>query len=453
MIGYDPYYPGSTHKFRAYDSSGQVWNGTAFEAWNDANFASYKITATRIGTTSRFTGTAPTGTVTYELIYDGASLALCEPAIWEENEIDTQDIKSRLPAALTANGNMKSSLMEILATALTETAGLLAGGFKKFFNVSSPANTMETLATQLKLKKYVQLIYRSDQGIAVDNSVEFTEINEDMGSGAGSADNQNHSLMELGTYAADIETDTQDIQEKLKAVVLQRTTIATLASQTSFTLTAGSADDDAYNNLYIVFQDASTEAQKSVRLIDDYTGANKTITLVSAPAFTIAIGDTVSIRAIDVSAIEAELNAPTLAEITSAIAQTSHLVILSPIDGSSMTVVQGNVYSSASEPITLTKAAGETGWPETITTIDFSCAPDDTLIAENSAAAGTGLDDIALTSVSSTGGVLSLTAAQTAALVATPGSGRYRFWYDANSATAKKTVRMGLLKVVIGDTN
>lgn len=58
--------------------------------------------------------------------------------------IDTEigDIQARLPAALTANGNMKSSLMEILATALTETAGLLAGGFKKFFNVAAPTGTL-----------------------------------------------------------------------------------------------------------------------------------------------------------------------------------------------------------------------------------------------------------------------------------------------------------------------
>jgi hypothetical protein len=58
-------------------------------------------------------------------------------------QADTDDIQSRLPAALTANGNIKSSLVEILTTALTETAGLLAGAFKKFFNISAPAATMD----------------------------------------------------------------------------------------------------------------------------------------------------------------------------------------------------------------------------------------------------------------------------------------------------------------------
>lgn len=61
--------------------------------------------------------------------------------------VDTEiaDIQARLPAALTANGNMKSSLVEILTTALTETAGLLAGGFKKFFNVAAPTGTLNSI--------------------------------------------------------------------------------------------------------------------------------------------------------------------------------------------------------------------------------------------------------------------------------------------------------------------
>jgi hypothetical protein len=54
-------------------------------------------------------------------------------------------LTSRTPAALTANGNMKASLMEILATALTETSGYLAAGFKKFFNVGSPTGTVNSL--------------------------------------------------------------------------------------------------------------------------------------------------------------------------------------------------------------------------------------------------------------------------------------------------------------------
>lgn len=132
--------------------------------------------------------------------------------------------------------------------------------------------------------------------------------------------------------ATDVETDTADIQGRLPAALvsgkmdsdatsisgdsaaadnlekyfdgtgygdlLQRTTIATLASQTSFTLTAGSADNDAYNGCVIVFEDASTAAQKAVGVISDYTGATKTVTMLNDPAvYTIATTDIVSIYA------------------------------------------------------------------------------------------------------------------------------------------------------------
>lgn len=82
------------------------------------------------------------------------------------------------------------------------------------------------------------------------------------------------------------------------AQVLQRTTIATLASQTSFTLTAGSADNDAYNDSIIVVTDQSTAVQKAIGLIQDYTGSTKTVTLDSDPGiFTMATGDTVEVIA------------------------------------------------------------------------------------------------------------------------------------------------------------
>lgn len=76
------------------------------------------------------------------------------------------------------------------------------------------------------------------------------------------------------------------------------TTIATLSSQTSFTLTDGSTDDGAYNNCTIVIEDASTSTQKAVGLVSDYTGSTKTITLKYDPGiFTMATSDKVYILA------------------------------------------------------------------------------------------------------------------------------------------------------------
>lgn len=81
------------------------------------------------------------------------------------------------------------------------------------------------------------------------------------------------------------------------ARVLERTTIATLATQTSFTLTAGSEDNDAYNGALAVIEDASTAVQKAQVAISDYVGSTKTVTLVAAAPFTVAAGDRITILA------------------------------------------------------------------------------------------------------------------------------------------------------------
>lgn len=74
------------------------------------------------------------------------------------------------------------------------------------------------------------------------------------------------------------------------------TTIATLTSQTSFTLSTGSTDDDAYNGGLIVVTDVSTAVQKAVGIVKDYVGSTKTVTLLEDPAiFTMAVGDIIEI--------------------------------------------------------------------------------------------------------------------------------------------------------------
>lgn len=45
------------------------------------------------------------------------------------------------------SGVVKSNLAQILGTALTETVGQIAAGFKQFFNISSPTSTMNVITT------------------------------------------------------------------------------------------------------------------------------------------------------------------------------------------------------------------------------------------------------------------------------------------------------------------
>ncbi len=82
-------------------------------------------------------------------------------------EVDLTDVSGRLPTALSANGNIKADLRDVLAAALTETsAGYLAAAFKKLFDVATPllkadsfsANTLAQLA----------LIYDTDRATNYD---------------------------------------------------------------------------------------------------------------------------------------------------------------------------------------------------------------------------------------------------------------------------------------------
>ena len=74
------------------------------------------------------------------------------------------------------------------------------------------------------------------------------------------------------------------------------TTIATLASQTSFTLTAGSAEDDAYNGCPVFVHDVASAVQVCAGYVSDYTGSTKTVTLAADPGiFTMAATDNIAI--------------------------------------------------------------------------------------------------------------------------------------------------------------
>lgn len=66
---------GSAHSFYTFNAAGSVWNGTAFVAWADADYASYRIAATEIGTTGEFTATLPADAERWQMRFDGASLA------------------------------------------------------------------------------------------------------------------------------------------------------------------------------------------------------------------------------------------------------------------------------------------------------------------------------------------------------------------------------------------
>jgi hypothetical protein len=72
------------------------------------------------------------------------------------------------------------------------------------------------------------------------------------------------------------------------------TTIATLSTQTSFTLTTGPAEDDALNGCVALIHDVASAVQKGFAVVSDYTGASKTVTLTAGTTFTVAATDNIS---------------------------------------------------------------------------------------------------------------------------------------------------------------
>ena len=71
--------------------------------------------------------------------------------------------------------------------------------------------------------------------------------------------------------------------------------IATVTDQTHFTLATGSTVNDAYNDQAIVLYDDSNSDYPSTRVVNDYVGATKTVTLDSGPVFTLGADDSIKI--------------------------------------------------------------------------------------------------------------------------------------------------------------
>lgn len=111
----------------------------------------------------------------------------------------------------------------------------------------------------------------------------------------GRLDNNLDGKATAASITALNDPSTTDIVNAILAALgAVRTTIDTYSSATSWTLAAGSADDDAYNGWTAIIIDQSTPTQIQAELVEGYVGSTRTITLFRDPeVFTAAVGDTV----------------------------------------------------------------------------------------------------------------------------------------------------------------
>jgi hypothetical protein len=95
-----------------------------------------------------------------------------------------------------------------------------------------------------------------------------------------------------------------------RALVMHSTTIATLDLQSDFTLADGSADDDAYNGCLVVIRDSATATRRCMGFVKDYTGATRRVVLAIIPGvagFVMEAGDFVDIIPCGAKAVWDEL--------------------------------------------------------------------------------------------------------------------------------------------------
>ena len=71
--------------------------------------------------------------------------------------------------------------------------------------------------------------------------------------------------------------------------------VAVVTTQVSFTLASGSDEDNAYNDQAIVLYDDDNSDYPSIRVITDYVGGTKTVTIDAGADFTLGDDDSVKI--------------------------------------------------------------------------------------------------------------------------------------------------------------
>ena len=147
----------------------------------------------------------------------------------------------------------------------------------------------------------------SDSGYALLDSdgIDFDGVTGIHGFSIDLADNSTANFWEAGsTYWVVVASITVDaatvnfVAAKFEIGypdAVLNTTAATVASNTSFTLEEGPADDNALNGFGVIVHDLASSIQLAHGVVSDYTGSSKTVTLKADHGiFTTAAGDNVS---------------------------------------------------------------------------------------------------------------------------------------------------------------
>lgn len=162
------------------------------------------------------------------------------------------------------SGVVKSNLVQILATALTETAGQIAAAFKQFFDVASPTGTMKAITNVVTTTNLTNAPTNGDLTATMKTSVETA---------ADSAITSNTML----------DTSFTDVNSALKGLTLVAASIGDTGNDTTHLHLAGlTYGDDEINGHLLVIWDSSENEYHS-RWILDWVASTKLVTIATLP--------------------------------------------------------------------------------------------------------------------------------------------------------------------------
>lgn len=160
------------------------------------------------------------------------------------------------------SGVVKANLAQILGTALTETAGLIAAGFKKFFNVATPTGTINSIPDVVAGGAGGLFIAGTNAATTVTTALTTTFTGNLTGSVGSLTTNNDKTGYSLTT---------------LESAVLQSGTAQAGASGTITLASGASAVDNLYVGEVIKLYGGTGAAQ--VRVITAYVGSTKVATV------------------------------------------------------------------------------------------------------------------------------------------------------------------------------
>jgi len=213
------------------------------------------------------------------------------------------------------NHKIKSDLIYIHGTALTETDGQLAAAFKKLFDVATPllvastvmrgtdsAATSSALTTHDALLESVETDVGSiltgvgDLGSGVDvTKIHGVALTETVNGYLAAAFTKLFDVATPLLVASDVMvgTDSAALAADENPMMLASTTINTVYTQTDFSIADVVGDDDMFNHQTVTIDNGTGIV--NVRKCIDYKAMSKRIYIDSAPIFNLVTGQVVKI--------------------------------------------------------------------------------------------------------------------------------------------------------------